>query len=48
MLQKPRKLGIDRLVDLNLINFSYLQIGILQAIAAFFTYFYVMDREGFK
>lgn len=47
MTQPPRIMGKDRLVDFNLISFSYLQIGVLQAIAAFFTYFYVFHREGF-
>jgi sodium/potassium-transporting ATPase subunit alpha len=47
MKQKPRKLGVDRLVDARLISFSYLQIGVIQALAGFMTYFYVMDDHGF-
>lgn len=31
-----------------LINFAYFQIGIVQALAAFATYFFVMFENGFK
>jgi sodium/potassium-transporting ATPase subunit alpha len=47
MKQKPRRLGVDRLVDARLISFSYLQIGVIQALAGFMTYFYVMNDLGF-
>jgi len=47
MKQRPRRLGVDRLVDARLISFSYLQIGVIQALAGFMTYFYVMNDHGF-
>lgn len=46
MKRPPRKMGVDRLVDWRLINFSYLQIGVIQALAGFATYFYVMEDNG--
>ncbi|KAG9396843.1 Cation-transporting P-type ATPase [Carpediemonas membranifera] len=42
----PRDAKKDRLVTTRLISFSYLQIGIMQAVAGFVTYFYVMRSSG--
>lgn len=36
----------DKLVTWQLISFSYLQIGVIQAIAAFTVYFYIFQREA--
>lgn len=47
MLRKPRDPKKDRLVTWQLISFSYLQIGMLQAAAGFFAYFCVMYDLGF-
>ena len=43
----PRNSQRDHLVNAKLISFAYLQIGIVQAAAGFFTYFYVMHDYGF-
>ena len=43
----PRNSKRDHLVNAKLISFAYLQIGIVQAAAGFFTYFYVMHDYGF-
>lgn len=47
MHRKPRRHKVDRMVNWKLIAFSYLQIGIIQAVAAVFAYFFVMSSEGF-
>jgi len=44
----PRNSKRDHLVNAKLISFAYLQIGITQAAAGFFTYFYIMNDYGFK
>ena len=43
----PRNSKRDHLVNAKLISFAYLQIGIVQAAAGFFTYFYIMNDYGF-
>jgi len=44
----PRDMRVDRLVTLKLINFSYLQIGTVQACAGFYSYVVVLLNYGFK
>lgn len=46
MKQPPRDRSVDKLVTWQLISFSYLQIGMIQAIAAFAAFFFVFDRVG--
>lgn len=46
MDRQPRNAKRDRLVNAKLINFSYLQIGIFEMFAGFFTYFYVLNDYG--
>jgi sodium/potassium-transporting ATPase subunit alpha len=46
MKQPPRDRQKDKLVTWTLISWSYLQIGLIQAIAAFTAFFYVFDRVG--
>ena len=48
MERYPRNSQRDHLVNAKLISFAYLQIGITQAAAGFFTYFYIMNDYGFK
>jgi len=48
MFKPPRDMRTDRLVTAKLINFSYLQIGVIQAAAGFYTYVVVMSNYGFK
>ena len=48
MKRPPRDPKVDRLVTLRLIRFSYLQIGIIQALAGFLTYSAVMAENGFR
>lgn len=48
MKQPPRDRNKDKLVTWQLICFSYLQIGIIQAFAAYAAYFYVFERNGFS
>lgn len=48
MERKPRNAKTDHLVNSRLIGFSYLQIGVMQAVAGFFTYFSVMSEHGFR
>ncbi|KAJ5069892.1 sodium/potassium-transporting atpase subunit alpha [Anaeramoeba ignava] len=48
MKRKPRNAKTDRLVTYKLISFSYLQIGMIQALAGFYTYFVVLGNYGFK
>ncbi|MCP9263813.1 Sodium/potassium-transporting ATPase subunit alpha [Dirofilaria immitis] len=47
MMRPPRNAKIDKLVNARLMNFSYLQIGIMQAAAGFMTYFIIMGENGF-
>ena len=47
MHRKPRNSKMDHLVNAKLISFSYLQIGMVQMIAGFYTYFWVMLDYGF-
>lgn len=47
MDRPPRKSNRDHLVNAKLISFAYLQIGIVQAAAGFFTYFYIMHDYGY-
>lgn len=47
MLRKPRNAQVDRLVTKKLISFAYLQIGIIQACAGFFTYMVVLNDYGY-
>lgn len=47
MLRPPREAGRDRLVTRKLVFFSYLQIGVIQAIASFYTWFVVMYDYGY-
>jgi len=47
MKRPPRNAQVDRLVNARLICFSYLQIGIMQAMAGIFTYFVVFGDQGF-
>ena len=46
MKTPPRNRHTDKLVTWQLISFSYLQIGVIQAFAAYTVYFYVFQREG--
>ncbi|CAI2369776.1 unnamed protein product [Moneuplotes crassus] len=48
LLNKPRNLKHDHLINSKLISFSYLQIGVIQAFAGLYTYFIVMNDYGFK
>lgn len=47
MKRKPRNPQHDKLVNERLISMTYGQIGMIQAIAGFFTYFVVMGENGF-
>ena len=46
MRRKPRQPGLDRLVNYRLMNFAYLQIGVIQAVAGFLGYFVIMADNG--
>jgi len=48
MERVPRMAKLDRLVNSKLICFAYLQIGVIQASAGVFTYFYVLNDFGFR
>ncbi len=48
MERAPRNSKRDHLVNTKLISFSYLQIGMIQASAGFFTYFYILSDYGLK
>jgi len=48
MRKPPRDSRVDRLVTRKLISFSYGQIGIIQAMAGFYTYFVVLNDYGFR
>lgn len=47
MMRPPRNAKTDRLVTKRMINFSYGQIGMIQAMAGFFTYFVVLNDYGY-
>jgi len=47
MLRPPRNAKTDRLVTKQMINFSYGQIGMIQAMAGFFSYAVVLNDYGF-
>lgn len=47
MQRKPRDPTKDRLVGSTLIQYTYMQIGMIQAAAGFFCYFVVMSDSGF-
>jgi sodium/potassium-transporting ATPase subunit alpha len=46
MLRKPRDPKKDNLVTTRLLSYTYLQIGMIQACAGFFSYFVVMSDSG--
>jgi len=46
MARKPRDAQKDHLVNRRLISFSYFQIGVIQALAGFFTYYIVLNDYG--
>nr|BAM20934.1 Na+-ATPase [Neopyropia yezoensis] len=46
MRRPPRDAQVDRLVNRRLISFSYFQIGVIQALAGFFTYLVVFNDYG--
>lgn len=48
MRRRPRDPKLDRLVNSRLIGMAYLQIGFFQACAGFFTYFVIMEQNGFR
>jgi sodium/potassium-transporting ATPase subunit alpha len=47
MKKPPRDMLVDRLVTAKLVHFSYLQIGVVQALAGFYTYVCVLFDYGF-
>jgi len=47
MDRKPRNPKTDNLVTLKLLQYTYMQIGIIQACAGFFSYFVVLSNCGF-
>ncbi|KAF7244310.1 Sodium/potassium-transporting ATPase subunit alpha-2 [Varanus komodoensis] len=47
MKRKPRDAKADKLVNERLIGMAYGQIGMMQALAGFFTYFVIMAENGF-
>uniref|UniRef100_A0A8C3WBB3 Sodium/potassium-transporting ATPase subunit alpha n=1 Tax=Catagonus wagneri TaxID=51154 RepID=A0A8C3WBB3_9CETA len=48
MKRAPRNPKTDNLVNHRLIGMAYGQIGMIQALAGFFTYFVIMAENGFK
>lgn len=48
MLKPPRDMNKDRLVTAKLVSYAYLQIGITQALAGFYSYFVVLLDYGFR
>lgn len=48
MQQPPRDRFNENLVTVQLISWSYLQIGIIQAFASYTAFFYVMNGHGFS
>ena len=47
MKRPPRNSKTDRLVNPHLVQFLYGQIGMIQALAGFFTYLIVMNDYGY-
>ncbi|CAG9466608.1 unnamed protein product [Pedinophyceae sp. YPF-701] len=47
MNRPPRNAATDRLVNSRLMCFAYLQIGVMQALAGFFTYMVVLNDYGY-
>eukprot|EP00753_Platysulcus_tardus_P000313 PLAT10305.1.p2 GENE.PLAT10305.1~~PLAT10305.1.p2 ORF type:complete len:1254 (+),score=546.52 PLAT10305.1:2369-6130(+) len=47
MKRNPRNKDTDHLVTRKLVSFSYLQIGVIQALAGFFTWIVVLNDFGF-
>lgn len=47
MRRPPRDSAVDRLVTTKLVSFAYLQIGVIQALSGFFTWFVVMNDYGY-
>ncbi|XP_040182315.1 potassium-transporting ATPase alpha chain 2 isoform X2 [Rana temporaria] len=47
MNRMPRRKNIDRLVNKELALYAYIQIGIIQSVAGFLTYFTVFAEQGF-
>jgi len=47
MDRPPRNAKTDRLVNFRLISFAYFQIGMIQALAGFFTYMLVLNDYGY-
>ena len=47
MQRSPRNAEVDHLVTRRLISFSYLQIGVMQALAGFFCYIVVLADYGY-
>ncbi|XP_078212208.1 sodium/potassium-transporting ATPase subunit alpha-4 isoform X5 [Callithrix jacchus] len=48
MKRRPRNPKMDKLVNHRLIAMAYGQIGMIQAVAGFFTYFVIMAENGFR
>jgi len=48
MRRKPRNPKTERLVNPKLIGLAYGQVGVLQAAAGYFTYFIIMNENGWK
>lgn len=47
MKRPPRNAEVDRLVTKKLVSFAYLQIGVIQAAAGFFTWLVVLNDYGY-
>ncbi|XP_028837894.1 sodium/potassium-transporting ATPase subunit alpha-1-like [Denticeps clupeoides] len=47
MKRKPRNAAVDKLVNERLISMAYGQIGVMQAIGGFVTYFVILAENGF-
>lgn len=47
MNRPPRNAATDRLVNSRLVSFAYLQIGVMQALAGFYTYMVVLNDYGY-
>jgi sodium/potassium-transporting ATPase subunit alpha len=47
IMHRPPRTQADRLVTTRLISFAYLQIGVIQALAGFFTYLVVLGDYGY-
>ncbi|XP_008333227.1 sodium/potassium-transporting ATPase subunit alpha-2-like [Cynoglossus semilaevis] len=48
MKRQPRNPKTDKLVNERLISMAYGQIGMMQALAGFFTYFVILAENGFR